>query len=113
MVNRLKVVCPSLISKEQEAFVSGQNIAESIMLAQEIMHSLVKAPAIYSLMTLKLDMEKVYDQVQWSYLLHVLQDFGFHAKFISWIMATVCHPQFTGLVNGILTSWFQPNCRLR
>ena len=63
LTNRLKLILPHLISLEQGTLILNQNITENLLLAQEIMHSLVTAPRSKALMMLNLDMEKAYDRV--------------------------------------------------
>lgn len=72
LVNRLKVVLPQLISQEQGALVSGRQITTNVLIAQELVHFVVNASRIKSLMMLKLDIEKAYDRIHWSFLFKVL-----------------------------------------
>ena len=65
LVNQLRVILPSLISKEQGAIMPGRSITNNILLAQEIMDSVVRALPSRSLMMIQLDMKKVYDRVHW------------------------------------------------
>lgn len=61
--NRLKLLLPSIISPEQTSYVEGRQILDSLILAQEHIHSLwsSKQPD----MVLKLDMSKAFDKVSW------------------------------------------------
>ncbi|XP_073117084.1 uncharacterized protein [Elaeis guineensis] len=61
LVNRMKPILPSLVSGEQGAFIPGRNNRDNILVAQEIMHSLMHAPPSRCLMAFKVDMEKAYD----------------------------------------------------
>lgn len=62
LMNWLKPILPSIFSVEQGAFAKGRNIHNNILLAQELLHSLEKASPSRSLIMVKLDMEKFYDQ---------------------------------------------------
>ncbi|XP_038972451.1 uncharacterized protein LOC120104769 [Phoenix dactylifera] len=68
MVGRMKPLLPGLISQEQGAFVAGRNISHNVMLAQKMMWDLRQASKWHSLMAVKLDMERAYDRIKWSFL---------------------------------------------
>ena len=53
------------------------------MVAQEIIHR-IKKPNIDSNVIIKLDMEKAYDRVSWSYTCLVLRKMGFAEILIIW-----------------------------
>ena len=57
-------------------------------------------------MALKVDLQKAYDRVNWSFLKEVLYRFGFHEKFIMWIMQCVTKVSFSILINGGKTKSF-------
>ena len=61
----------------------------------------------------KLDLQKAYDQVNWSFLKTVLQKFGFDEKFVGWIMECVSSVSSALLINGGITGHFKPNIGLR
>ena len=43
-------------------------------------------------MSLKIDMEKAYDRLEWNFLLNVLKCFGFPSMWIQWVMQCVTTP---------------------
>ena len=51
-------------------------------------------------MTMKLDMSKAYDRVEWIFLVKILEKMGFHEKWIGWIYECVSSISFSILVNG-------------
>lgn len=51
-------------------------------------------------MSIKLDMSKVYDRVQWNYLAKVMTVMSFKPSFIGLIMSCVVSASFSVLVNG-------------
>lgn len=75
IVKCLKPIFFNVISPEKYGFVEGRKIMDGIFTAQQIIHSLkeTKKPS----MLLKLDLYKAYDCLNWYYLLHLLDDFGF------------------------------------
>lgn len=64
------------------------------------------------LMTLKVDMERVYNRIGWDFIKMVLK-FGFHSKFVEMIFGCIDSPFFSVLVNGSAIEWFKSNIRLR
>ncbi|XP_038975222.1 uncharacterized protein LOC120106307 [Phoenix dactylifera] len=84
MVGRIKPLLPGIISQEQGAFVAGRNISHNVMLAQEMMWDLQRASKRRSLMVVKLDMERAYDRIRWSFLRRALEAYGFHRRWIGW-----------------------------
>ncbi|GKE14804.1 putative reverse transcriptase domain, reverse transcriptase zinc-binding domain protein [Tanacetum coccineum] len=55
----------------------------------------------------KVDIQKAYDIVDWSFLKEVLIGFGFHLKMIAWIMKCVLTTSFSLSINGVLHGFFK------
>lgn len=79
---RLGVVCQRLVAEEQTTFIKGRYILESVVIAHEVVHSLHKEKE--GGVILKLDYEKSYDRVSWSFLFKVLESRGFSDKWVGW-----------------------------
>jgi hypothetical protein len=77
---RLTKVVESTISKIQTAFISGRNILEGVVILHETMHEMRKKKT--KVIIMKLDFEKAYDKVQWSFLFEVLERKMFPGKWI-------------------------------
>ncbi|KAL9679470.1 hypothetical protein QQ045_017332 [Rhodiola kirilowii] len=56
--------------------------------------------------TLKLDISKAYDMVDWKFLEASLPVFGFLTRFIKWIMGCISSAKFSMLINGNLEGFF-------
>ena len=61
----------------------------------------------------KLDIEKAYDNVNWSFLFLLFERMGFGAKWISWIQWCIGIFSFSILINGTPSSFFQSSRGLR
>ena len=70
IANRLKKVLPYLFSESQSAFQSNKAISDNILVAFELLHHMkTQKSKKADFMTLKLDMSKAYDRVEWHFLL--------------------------------------------
>lgn len=56
--------------------------------------------------TIKLDISKAFDSLDWDYLLHVLHSFGFGSIFIAWIHSILKSAYVSVLVNGSSCGFF-------
>lgn len=63
--------------------------------------------AKYPSMILKLDYEKAFDSIDWKYLEHMLNGFGFARKWTRWILECVTTAHTDTLVNGSTTGDFK------
>ncbi|XP_038971602.1 uncharacterized protein LOC120104476 [Phoenix dactylifera] len=77
---RLRDILPRLISPEQRAFVGGRSITDNVLIAQEFMFDLRRAPMRRSLMGIKLDMERAYGRMRWDLVQQSLQGFGWRSR---------------------------------
>ncbi|XP_042952134.1 uncharacterized protein LOC122289223 [Carya illinoinensis] len=101
LANRLKLCLPAIISPSQIAFVPGRLITNNVLVAYEMIHFLRrKRKGKDGFMSLKLEMSKAYDRVEWSFLQKVMEQMGFSEKWVKLIMFCVQTISFSILVNG-------------
>ena len=101
LANRLKKILPSIITEHQSAFTKGRLISDNILVAFETLHSLQSFRGRnYGYMALKLDISKVYDRVEWSYLAGIMRNMGFRERWINLVMSCVKTISYSGLVIG-------------
>jgi hypothetical protein len=98
LTGRLAKVAESTISKTQTAFIPGRNILEGVVILHETMHEIRKKKKKGIIM--KLDFEKAYDKVQWSFLFEVLERKRFPEKWIQWMKQVVCGGRVGINLNG-------------
>ena len=78
LASRLKSVLHPCITPSQSAFVPGRQILDNVMIAHEILHFLKnKRSGKVGFMSIKLDMFKAYDRVEWKYLGRIMIHMGF------------------------------------
>ena len=111
LANRLRKVVGKVVSKAQGAFVEGRQILDAVLIANETIDSILKNNKCGILC--KLDIEKAYDHVDWSFLLMVMHKMGFGEKWIKWIKWCITTASFFVLVNGTSTGFFQCSRGLR
>ncbi|XP_027096008.1 uncharacterized protein [Coffea arabica] len=109
---RLAKILPRLISPQQSEFVKGRQIADNILLAQELVSDITRSNRGGNVV-IKLDMMKAYDRVSWPFLLQVLCCFGFSETWIDMIWHLVSNVWFSILVNGAPQGFFKSSRGLR
>ena len=83
------------------------------MIMQKVLHSFKNRKIKSGTIAIKLDLQKAYDRMNWSFLKEVLLRFGFNETFTSWIMACVTTVSFKVLINGGKSDQFKPGRGVR
>ncbi|XP_062011572.1 uncharacterized protein LOC133728174 [Rosa rugosa] len=114
LANRLKQFLPDIISPLQSAFVLGRLISDNTLVATEVAHFMKKlrrqADGFFSL---KLDISKAYDRLEWSFLEAMLVKLGFARTWVDVILATVKSVSYSILINGNPTGFILPTRGIR
>lgn len=77
ITNRLKLILPEVVSKNQSAFIPGRLITDNVIVAYKMSHFMRKKRVkVDGFAALKIDIAKAYDRVEWSYLEEVIRAFG-------------------------------------
>lgn len=87
LANRLMAVTNKVVRQSQMAFMPGRNILEGVVVLHEIIHELHKKKK--DGVILKLDFEKGYDKVNWSFVQQTLRMKGFSLIRCKWIEEVV------------------------
>ncbi|XP_075103392.1 uncharacterized protein LOC142177989 [Nicotiana tabacum] len=110
----MKPLMPLLISMNQATFVGEIQIVDNVVLAHEFMGMLKnKRKDKDKLMTLKLDMFKAYDHVEWPYIQQMMLQMGFYQIFVNWVMTCVMSASFSFNFNGEVKGCVKPSRGLR
>lgn len=110
--NRFKLLLPRLITENQSAFISGRLLMENVMLASELVKDYHKED-ISPCGVMKIDVSKVFDSVQWPFVLQSLEAIGVPQRFLHWVRLCITTPSFSVQVNGELGGYFQSSRGLR
>ena len=108
---RLKEVMAPIVDESQSAFVMNKHILDGVLIANESLRWLKKRKIPGTL--LKLDFQKAYDSVNWSFLKMVMIKLRFGRKWIGWIMNCVTSASMSILLNGMPLKPFKMEKGLR
>ncbi|KAF3785524.1 retrotransposable element ORF2 protein [Nymphaea thermarum] len=111
MVRRMRPILCCIIDANQNAFLAGRCIQDSILLAQEVVHSMEarKCKSLY----MKIDFSKAYDRVSWEFLENAMQELGFDPIWVQKVMTLVRTVSMTVVLNSKEGNWFFPQRGLR
>ena len=104
LASRLKKLLPKLPSEHQSAYIKGRQIADGILMANELVDSRIRStvPGLIC----KVDMEKAFDRVSWDYIDYILFRMGFGTLWRRWIQACMSSASFSILINGASCGFF-------
>ena len=72
IVVRFRPMLDKLVSLVQSAFVLGRKGVDNAIIMKEIIHTISKKKGRVGYMTVKVDLEKAYDKLKWSFIRETL-----------------------------------------
>ncbi|GJY56796.1 putative RNA-directed DNA polymerase [Tanacetum coccineum] len=111
LANRLSLVIPSVIGEVQMAYIKGRQIIDGPLIVDEIISWAKKYKK--RLMFLKVDLEKAFDTLNWSFLFSIMEQMGFRRKWRTWISSCLKSAFASVLINGSPTKEFKVEKGLR
>lgn len=100
LVNRLRPIMCKLIGPHQNSFLPGRSTMDNVILTQEVVHSMNNKKGKKGCMIVKVDLQKAYDCVSWSFLETTLIEFGFPTRIINLILYSLRESEISILWNG-------------
>jgi hypothetical protein len=97
---RLASVIDSLVASTQSAFIKGGLLVDGVVVINKVV-DLARRNG-QSCLIFRVDFEKAYNSVDWSFLDYMLDRFGFCTKWKEWIRACVFAGNMSVLINGPL-----------
>ncbi|KAK3225143.1 hypothetical protein Dsin_005005 [Dipteronia sinensis] len=114
MATHLKGILPEIISPNQSAFVPVILIFVNVLIAFELLHSIGKRrKGKKGFMTLKIDMSKAYDRVEWRFLKCIMMRMGFPLRWINLVIDCISTSSLGVVINGKISSEVFPSRGIR
>ncbi|CAM8896820.1 unnamed protein product [Rhodiola kirilowii] len=114
LANRLKDILPHIISQSQSAFIGGRLITDNILIAHEVSHFIKGATKQKTgFMSVKLDMSKAYDRIEWRFLEKMMLAMGFDDGWVRKVMVCVKTVTYRVKINDNFSGVIKPERGLR
>uniref|UniRef100_A0A803QHG9 Reverse transcriptase domain-containing protein n=1 Tax=Cannabis sativa TaxID=3483 RepID=A0A803QHG9_CANSA len=114
LIGCFKNVLQHVSAKTQSAFLPNRLITYNILVAFELVNAIKnKIVGRCGIATLKLDMSKAFDQVEWRFIREVMTKIGFSTKWIDLIIGCLTTNTFTFMLNGEITGSLTPTGGVR
>ncbi|KAJ0469831.1 putative RNA-directed DNA polymerase [Helianthus annuus] len=111
IASRIKKVMGDVISNSQSAFLKDRYILDGPLVLNEFI-SWAKKSGEKAFM-FKIDFEKAYDNVNWDFLMSVMDQMGFPSRWCLWVRGIIQSARSAVLVNGSPTFEFECQKGLR
>lgn len=85
VTQRLRGLMGRLIGSCQSSFVPNRQSGDNIIMAGETFHSMRNKKGNKDWMAIKIDLEKAYDGLKWSFIKDTLYDIGIPKKIVNLI----------------------------
>jgi hypothetical protein len=109
--NRVNRVAEKVIQPSQTAFILGRYILEGVTILHETIHELHRKKL--DVVIFKVDFEKAYDKVKWTFLQQTPRMKGFSPLWCKWIHQFVSGGSVAVKVNNDVGRYFQTKKGLR
>lgn len=97
----------------QSSFIPNRQSEDNIIVTQEVFHSMRKKSGKKGWMTTKIDLEKAYERLKWSFIRETLDDIGLPAKMVDLIWHCISIASLRILWNGEALDEFTPSRVIR
>lgn len=102
---RFKPNLNTFVGEVQSAFTGGRNIQDSILIANEIVDGWKKRKVRG--LIINLDLEKAFDNINWTFMFRMLRMLGYPDKWILWMHECLSTALVSILVNGSPSKQFR------
>ena len=112
-VARIRPHFDTLVSPYQTDFTPGRRGVDNVIIVQELIHTIGRAKGKKGFMSIKIDLEKAYDKIEWSFIKEMLINFNFPNNLIDLIMSCVTLVSTSLLFSGGCLESFKPSKGIR
>ncbi|XP_056697932.1 uncharacterized protein [Spinacia oleracea] len=112
LCGRLRQILPDLILENQGGCVHGRYIVHNIMVVQDLVRHYGRKGVKPSCL-MKIDLQKAYDTVDWSFLKEMMVALDFPKQFVDLVMECVTTLMFSLIINGSMHGFFKSQRGLR
>ncbi|KAK9058051.1 hypothetical protein SSX86_022891 [Deinandra increscens subsp. villosa] len=112
ILDMLKDSLDLVVCNNQFAFVPRRQISDNGLLTQELMRNYHRKSGARRL-AVKIDLQKAYDTVSYSFLKECLVNFGYHPRMVAWIMKCLRFACYSININGDSHGFFKGQRGLR
>lgn len=110
----MKKVLDKVIAPTQVAFVPKRLISNNIIIDFEcIYHLSNRRKGKTGYIAMKLDMNKAYDKVEWTFIRRIMDQMGFEKAWIDKVMNCIETVRYSILINGVPQEEFNPRRGIR
>jgi hypothetical protein len=102
-----------IISPYQSSFIPRRTIHHNIIVAQEMVYSMSRMKGNKMFTSIKIDLEKAYDRLDWNFVENCLKVCKFPPNLINIIQHCITSPSFKILWNGDKIDMFTPTRGIR
>lgn len=102
-----------LIHPSQFAFIPDRAIQDNIIINQEVMYFPKGNKGSKGYRSIKIDLVKAYDRVEWKVLIHMLSFLGFDKKITDLISSCIFFAMFSILLNEVPFCYFKAKRGIR
>lgn len=107
-MTRIRSMLLRLISPLQTSFVPRRKGVDNAIIVQELIYSMSKKKERNGVMSIKIDLEKAYDRLEWSFIKDMISLFKFPKDLITLIMVVSLLLQL--LFSSIGKPWNHSSC---
>ena len=113
IVNRIKPILSSLVAPTQCSFVPKRQITDNVIIVQEMLHSMRHKQGRRGSMMIKIDFEKAYDRLRWSFIRDTLLELRLPQTMVDVVMNCIESAKLSILWNGEPMEYFHPSRGIR
>lgn len=113
IVFRMKPLFHKIIGPSQASFFQNRRASDHAIIVQEFITHFKKIKGKQGSMILKIDLEKIFNRLEWSFIRDTLHFFSFPQPLISLIMSCVSTTTIFILINGSVFQQFKPSRGIR